>query len=57
MRSDVSSAAPTGHFENHLRYDVAGIVPTSHFENHLRSNVSGAIYLISEPELKTTERL
>ena len=36
--------------------DVAGAVPTIHFENNLRSDVSGAVSLITEPELKTTER-
>ena len=36
--------------------DVAGAVPTSHFESDLRFDVSGAISLITEPELKTTER-
>ena len=30
--------------------------PTSHFEDRLRSDVPRVVYLITEPELKTTKR-
>ena len=56
MRSILKINKPTIHFEDHLRSDVAGVVPTSHFEDHFRSDVSGAVYLITEPELKTKKR-
>ena len=56
MRSILKIKKPTRHFEDHFRSDVAGTVPTRNFENHLRSYVSGAIYLITEPELKTTKK-
>ena len=56
MRSILKIKKPTSHFEDDLGSDVAGAVPTSHFENHLRSDVSSAVYLITEPKLKTTKR-
>ena len=57
MRSILKIKKPTSHFEYHFKFGVAGAVPTSHFENPSRSNVSDAISLITEPELKTTDRL